>query len=219
MRNILFLMSMLMMSTMAQAQIPTTDIAALIQRVLVIVSEVAQEAELVEQVEQTYNVVEQTTNTANSLQNQLGSVLNIDQAQALNAVLDQVRQANAISNGNARQQFVDGYSQDATFEKSHEVTSATNRQAAVSNAAVIDALPADAERLNRLVDQSQQATGALQAQQAGNQINAELAGQIMALRQQLALQGQAANADAEMRTRKEAAQAEVTRHFFGGKMQ
>lgn len=218
MRKILVLVSMMMLSTMAHAQIPTTDIAALIQRVLVIVSEYAQEAELVEQVEQTYNVVEQTANTAKSLQDQLGLVLNIDQAQSINSVLDKVRQANALNDGDARQQFVDGYSSDATFEKSHEVTSATNRQATASNAAALDALPSDAERLNRLVDQSQAATGALQAQQAGNQINAELAGQLMALRQQLALQGQAANADGEMRTRTEAAQAEITREFFGGKM-
>lgn len=219
MRKILCGLSLVLLSSVAQAQIPTTDIAALIQRVLVIVSEVAQEAELVEQVEQTYNVVKETANTAKSLQDQLGSVLNIDQAQSINALLDKVRQANALNNGDARQVFIDGYAQNATFEKSHEVTSATTRQATASNAAVIDALPVDAERLNRLVEQSQQATGALQAQQAGNQINAELAGQIMALRQQLALQGQASNADAEMRTRKEAAQAEVTRQFFGGKMQ
>lgn len=203
----------------AHAQIPTTDIASLVQRIVMIASEYAQEAELVEQVEQTYNVVQQATNTANSLQNQLGSVLNINQALSINALLDKVRQANALNNGDARQVFIDGYAQDATFEKSHEVTSATNRQATASNAAVIDALPADAERLNRLVDQSQQATGALQAQQAGNQINAELAGQIMALRQQMALQGQAANADAEMRARTQAAQAEITRQFYGGKMQ
>lgn len=41
----------------------------------------------------------------------------------------------------------------------------------------------------------------------------------MALPQQLALQGQAANADAEMRARTNAIQADITRQFFGGKMQ
>lgn len=211
-------MSLVVLSTMAQAQIPTTDIAALIQRIVSIASELAQEADLVEQVEQTYNVIEQTTNTAKSLQDPLGSILTINHEQSINSVLDKVRQANALGNGDAQQQFVDGYSPTATFEKSYEVTSATNRQASASNAATLDALPSDAQRLNRLVDQSQSATGALQAQQAGNQINAELAGQLIALRQQMALQGQAQAADQEMRARNDAAQAEITREFFGGKM-
>lgn len=221
MRKILFLMSMIMLSTMAQAQIPTTDIASMVQRVLMIASEYAQEAELVEQVAETINVVKQTTNTAKSLQDQLGSSLNIDQAMAINAVLSKIRQANALNNGanGMQQQFDDDFSQAATFEKSHVATTASTRQAAISNAATLDTLPSDAERLNRLVDQSNSATGALQAQQAGNQINAELAGQLMALRQQLALQAQATNAEAGLRARSEKAQAEITREFFGGKMQ
>lgn len=220
MRKFLVLVSMLMMTTGAQAQIPTTDIAALIQRVLGLVSEYSQEAEMIEQVEQTYNVVKETANTAKSLQDQLGSALNIDQAQSIDAVLNKIRQANALNNdaSGMQKQFDDDFSNDATFEKSHVVVTASTRQAAISNAATLDSLPNDAERLNKLVDQSNASTGALQAQQAGNQINAELAGQMMALRQQLALQAQAQNAEAGMRAKSDMAQAEITREFFGGKM-
>ena len=75
-----------------------------------------------------------------------------------------------------------------------------------------------AERLNHLVDQSQATTGVLQAQLAGNQINAELAGRITSLRPQLALQGQAHTTALEMRVRTRTAQADITRQFFGGKM-
>lgn len=218
MKKIFLCMSMLFSVSSANAQIPTTDIAALVQRITMIISEAEQLVELVNQVEETEKVVEQTTNAAKSLQEQLETSLNINQQQAVNAVLEKVRQANAIANGDAAKELLDSYSLAATFEKSYQATSASNRQAAASNASVLDSLPDAGERLNKLVNQSQAATGALQAQQAGNQISAELAGQLMALRQQLALQGQAQSADQEMRTRQDAAQAEITRQFFGGTM-
>lgn len=207
MRKILFLVSTLMLSTVVVAQIPTTDVAAI--------------AQMVNQIKQTAVVIEQTTSAAKSLQDTLSGNLNIDQAQVINDILSKVRQANAVGAGagGMQQQFDDSFSADATFEKSHQAATASTRQAAMSNAATLDALPADAQRLNRLVDQSQSATGALQAQQAGNQINAELAGQMMALRQQLALQAQATNAESGLRARSEKAQADITREFFGGKMQ
>lgn len=207
MRKIHFLMlSTVMLSTVAVAQIPTTDAAAI--------------AQMLNQIKQTAVVIEQTTSAAKSLQDTLSGNLNIDQAKAINDILSKVRQANAVGAGASgmQQQFDENFAGDATFEKSHVARTASTRQAAISNAATLDALPADAGRLNRLVDQSNSAAGALQAQQAGNQINAELVGQMMALRQQLALQAQAQNAEAGMRAREEKAQADITREFFGGKM-
>lgn len=223
MKKVLVLMSMLLMSTMSHAQIPTTDIASLIQRVVMIASEAEQLSELVTQVEETQNVVEQTTNTANSLQDKLGTSLTIDQQHAVVELLEQVRQENAVAAGSAGtvEKIKDSYTLEgpsSTFEKSYKATTATNRQAAASNAGVLDTLPTDAARLNNLVEQSNKASGALAATQAGNQINAELAGQLMSLRQQLALQGQAQAADQEMRAKEAAAQAVINRHFLGGKL-
>lgn len=192
----------------AHAQIPTTDIAALIQRVLVIVSEYAQEAELVEQVEQTYNVVTETANTAKSLQNQLGSALNTDQAGDLQSIQDAARAANSVNgllNSNSAsgtmQQLQTIYKPDSKtgrpdYDTYMGATKDTIRGAISNNGAILDGMPSEASRLNNLVSQSNSASGALEAQQAGNQINAELASQIQKQRQQQAMQSQADSAAA-----------------------
>lgn len=195
MRKILCGLSLVMLSTWAQAQIPTTDIASLIQRIVMIATEYSQEAELIEQVVQTYNVVEQATNTAKSLQLQLDSALNVDQVHSITDVLVKVKQANALSNNvnGIAQQFDAGFASTATFQTSHDALTASTRQAVINNASTLDNLPNDAQRLNRLVDQSNAAGGALQAQ--------------------------AQNAESGLRARSEKAQAEITREFFGGKMQ
>ena len=111
-------------ASVAHAQIPTTDIASLVQRVLMIASEYAQEAELVEQVEQTYNVVKQTTDTAKSLQNQLGSALNTDQSGDLQSILNAARAANA-ANGLLNSNSASGVMQQ--LQSIYKTDSATGR--------------------------------------------------------------------------------------------
>lgn len=195
-------------ASVAHAQIPTTDIASLVQRVLMIASEYAQEAELVEQVEQTYNVVKQTTDTAKSLQNQLGSALNTDQSGDLQSILNAARAANAANgllNSNSAsgvmQQLQSIYKTDSAtgrpdYDTYMGATKDTIRGSIANNGAILDGMPSEAARLNNLVSQSNNASGALEAQQAGNQINAELASQIQKMRLQQAMQSQADSAAA-----------------------
>ncbi|GAB1393637.1 hypothetical protein MASR1M60_18010 [Rhodocyclaceae bacterium] len=83
------------------------------------------------------------------------------------------------------------------------------RQAVASAAAAHQAqqaqLGTEARRLTELVNQSQSATGTLEAQQAGNQIILELTQQLQALRAQQLSQAQAQNAEmaAAQRAREE----------------
>lgn len=195
-------------ASVAHAQIPTTDIASLIQRVIMIASEFAQESELVEQTVNTYNTVEQTTNTAKSLQNQLGSALNTNQSSDLQSIQNAARAANAAgglvnsnSAGGVMQELQTLYKPDSAtgrpnYDTYMEGTKQTIRGAISNNGAILDGMSTEASRINSLVSQSNGASGALEAQQAGNQINAELASQIQKQRQQQAMQAQADSAAA-----------------------
>ncbi len=60
----------------------------------------------------------------------------------------------------------------------------TSSASALNAAQQQDGLAAEASRINSLAEQSQSATGTLQAQQAGNQINVEVAQQLQLMRQQ-----------------------------------
>lgn len=189
----------------ATAQIPTIDAASI--------------AKLVMQIEETKRVLEQATATTNSLQNPLAAAANIDQLRQLDTLLNQAKQLNALAGGasNLAGQLNQTYQQGVPSSQAQTLTSATLRQAAIGSAAHLDSLPSEAARINQLVSQSNSAAGVLQAQQAGNQINAELVAQIQSLRQQLILQSQAANAQS-MNQQKIADDSQlIFRRFIGVK--
>jgi len=187
----------------AKAQIPTVDAASI--------------AKLVMQIEETQRVLQQATATTRSVETMLSSSHTLDQLNALQAILNQVKQANALGmNVNQIVKQIDDFNA-ASFRDSRAVEAATARQATLTGAAMLDRMPGDAERINRLVGQSQAAGGVLQAQQAGNQINAELAGQLMSLRQQLIMQAQAQQADQLARQKEAAARSDMMLTILGGK--
>jgi conjugal transfer/entry exclusion protein len=77
-------------------------------------------------------------------------------------------------------------------------------------------LGAEASRIDDLAAQSQNATGALQAQQAGNQINVELAQQLVKQRAQQLLQSIAENTAALAKQQERESNAAVQNMFVGG---
>lgn len=207
----------------AHAQIPTTDIASMVQRVIMIASEFAQEAELVEQVAETINVVKQTTDTAKSLKDKVGGALNSDQSSDLQTIQSAARAANSVNgllNSNSAngtmQQLKSIYQPDSATQRPDYdtymgATKDTIRGAISNNGAILDGMPSEASRINSLVSQSNSASGSLAAQQAGNQINAELASQVQKMRQQQAMQSQADSATALAATEEKQQQANDSR--------
>lgn len=182
--------------SVAHAQIPTTDVASIAKLMVMTAIQEAQEELLRQQ-------VIESKNAANSLQNQIGSALNTDQMGDLQNIQNSARAANA-SNGllNANsgsgtmQQLQTIYQPNAVtgrpdYDTYMGGTKDTIRGAISNNGAILESMPSEASRLNSLVSQSNRASGTLEAQQAGNQINAELAAQIQKQRQQQAVQAQA----------------------------
>ena len=95
-------------------------------------------------------------------------------------------------------------------------TSTQTSSASVLNAArQQDDLGAEAARINQLAEQSQAATGTLQAQQAATQVNIEVAQQIQKMRQQQLVADQAAAAAQLQQQRKQEASIAVTKTFMG----
>lgn len=102
----------------------------------------------------------------------------------------------------------------ADFNKYMGATNDTIRGALSSSASTAAGMVGEASRLNSLVSQSNSASG-VQAQQAGNQITAELASQVQKQRQEQAIQAQANNAAALAQQRQAESKAAVTRYFLG----
>ena len=92
----------------------------------------------------------------------------------------------------------------------------TSSASALNAARQQDDLGAEAARINQLADQSQAATGVLQAQQAATQVNVEVAQQIQKMRQQQLVADQAAAAVQLQQQRKQEASAEISRKLLGG---
>ena len=186
----------------SHAQIPVTDGMAI--------------AKLVVQITETINILRQVTATTKSVETMLSSSQTMDQLNALNSLLTLSLQANAL-NLNAGQiiKKIDDFN-SSSYNDSRQIERANARQAALAGAGMLDRMPSDAERVNKLVDQSQSATGMLQAQQAGNQLSGELAGQLMSLRQQLIMQSQSENADRIARQKEAADRTDITLTILGG---
>lgn len=100
-----------------------------------------------------------------------------------------------------------------------QTTKDTIRGATFHSAKQQDSLNSEAQRLNDLASQSQAATGTLEAQQAGNQINVEVAQQIQKMRAQQLAQDQANNAALLQKQKEQESQQAINAVVFGTKQQ
>jgi P-type conjugative transfer protein TrbJ len=92
----------------------------------------------------------------------------------------------------------------------------TSSASALNAARQQDDLPAEASRINSLAEQSQAATGMLQAQQAATQVNIEVAQQLQKMRQQQLVADQASAAAQLQQQRKQEASAAISKKLLGG---
>lgn len=211
--------------------IPVFDGTAIGQWALQLEAMAEQYGISLDELAQTMKMVSEAEQMKRSLQDRLESALNIDAVGDLNdlkGTLDQARatvgavQGMAGSAQDLAQRLQSTFGSDfgdatglPTFSSVMKTTKDTVRGALVTSGATLDRIPTDAVRINELVRQSQNATGALQAQQAGNQINAELAFQILQLRQEMATQAIAGNTAQLAEQQRREAQAQVN-VLFGG---
>lgn len=119
----------------------------------------------------------------------------------------------------ARQRLNEAYGQDAAIsnrEAGATATVDTVRAASMHAAQQQAELEAEAQRIDRLQQQSARATGVVEVQQAANEINVELLQQQQKMRARQIVQDQANNAallDAQQQRR---ANAEVLKKIYGG---
>ncbi|WP_413207717.1 P-type conjugative transfer protein TrbJ [Rhodospirillum sp. A1_3_36] len=185
-------------------------------------------------VEQITNQVKQIQNQVTMLQNMARNLQSLDfsslgqiqgaltridglmtQAQGLSFDLDQL-------DSQWSAQYPDGYGTDATTLEMAEAARARWQSAMGAyqrtmrvQSQIVANVRADEGLLADLVNHSQGATGALQAQQAANQLIALSAKQQMQIQSLLAAQGRAQAEDTARKAQAEEAARETTRRFLG----
>lgn len=184
--------------------------------------------------EQINNQIQQLQNQAVMLQNMARNLQRLDfsslgQLQgALNRIDGLMMQADGLSfdltqlEGQWRQHYPDSY--DASIGVNDMATAARERWQSAMNAfrqtmrvqsQIVENVRADEGRLTDLVNRSQGAVGALQAQQAANQLIALSAKQQMQIQTLMAAHYRAEAEDAARKAQAEEAARETTRRFLG----
>ena len=184
--------------------------------------------------EQINNQIQQLQNQATMLQSMAKNLQRLDfsslgQLQgALNRIDGLMMQAEGLSfdltqlEGQWRQQYPDSY--DASIGVNDMATAARERWRSSMNAyrqtmrvqsQIVENVRADQGLLTDLVNQSQGAAGALQAQQAANQLIALSAKQQMQIQTLMAAHYRAEAEDAARKAQAEEAARETTKHFLG----
>lgn len=184
--------------------------------------------------EQINNQIQQLQNQAVMLQNMAKNLQRLDfsslgQLQgALNRIDGLMMQADGLSfdlsqlEGQWRQQYPDSY--DASIGVNDMANAARERWQSAMNAfrqtmrvqsQIVENVRADEGLLTDLVDRSQGAVGALQAQQAANQLIALSAKQQMQIQTLMAAHYRAEAEDAARKAQSEEAARETTRRFLG----
>ena len=206
------------LSTAWAQGIPVYDNAQMINMIQAAIAQAKDYAAQVEQLETQAKMLE-------SLTTGIDSSLNVNPTSAIQQGLSTVQQSGSAISGSSsgissKLETVFGASGSTTVTDQAAVRKATEdtvRGAATLTGQQQDALPADAQRINNLAAQSQSATTALGAQQAGNQINAEIAQQLLQMRAKQLAQDQAANVTLEKQLQEEKQQSAVTSMFYGTK--
>jgi P-type conjugative transfer protein TrbJ len=184
--------------------------------------------------EQINNQIQQLQNQATMLQNMARNLQRLDfsslgQMQgALNRIDGLMRQAEGLSfdltqlEGQWRQQYPDSY--DASIGLNGMATTARERWQNAMNAfrqtmrvqsQIVENVQADQGLLTDLVGQSQGAVGALQAQQAANQLIALSTKQQMQIQTLMATHYRSQAEDAARKAQAEEAARETTKRFLG----
>lgn len=184
--------------------------------------------------EQINNQIQQLQNQATMLQNMARNLQrldfsSLDQMQgALNRIDGLMMQAEGLSfdltqlEGQWRQQYPDSY--DTSIGVNDMATAARERwqnamnafqQTMRAQAQIVENVQADRGLLTDLVNQSQGAVGALQAQQAANQLIALSAKQQMQIQTLMAAHYRAEAEDAARKAQSEEAARETTERFLG----
>tara|TARA_R110002012_G_scaffold30184_1_gene91921 strand:- start:2757 stop:3473 length:717 start_codon:yes stop_codon:yes gene_type:complete len=184
--------------------------------------------------EQINNQIQQLQNQATMLQNMARNLQRLDfsslgQMQgALNRIDGLMMQAEGLSfdltqlEGQWQQQYPDSY--DASIGVNDMATAARERWQNAMNAfqktmrvqsQIVENVRADEGLLTDLVNQSQGAAGALQAQQAANQLIALSTKQQMQIQTLMAAQYRAEAEDAARKAQAEEAARETTKRFLG----
>ena len=219
-----FIAATLLAAAPAQAAWPVFDATNYGQNVL-------QAARALEQIN---NQIQQLQNQATMLQNMAKNLQRLDfsslgQMQgALNRIDGLMMQAEGLSfdltqlEGQWRQQYPDSY--DASIGVNDMATAARERWQNAMNAyrqtmrvqsQIVENVRADEGLLTDLVGQSQGAAGALQAQQAANQIIALSTKQQMQIQTLMAAHYRAEAEDAARKAQAEEAARETTKRFLG----
>lgn len=196
----------------ASAQgIPVYDNASLLQAIQQAAAQAKDYAVQIKALETQVKSMESATQS-------LGTSLNIDPTAGIQKSLEAVKQGAAMSGGasQALKNLQTGYSTDATIGKTLATTRDTIAGAVTNAAQQQDSLAPEAQRIKDLAAQSQAATGLLEVQQAGNQINVELVQQVQKSRAQQLAQDQATSAALLQQQRAKEAEAELSRRFIGG---
>lgn len=219
-------------SAEASAQgIPTFDGAAIAEWGMQLEAMAEQYGVSLDTLLEAREMVTQTTDIRRSLEQRLEQSLNINlegELQNLQSQLENRLGEVAITNGirgstasivemlNTTYQgdLGDG-APSATSEAVSRTTMDTLRGAVVEASMRRDSLGGDMARVDRLWEQSQNATGALEAQMAGNQLTAELAQQVIKQRDEALAQSVAANAAAMMSIKAQARQGEISSKLMG----
>lgn len=194
-----FVVAVLLFSPLlASAQIPVTDLAAI--------------AKMVEQATQMAQDYEQFKQQTQSLTGKLGSNRTVTTDSVMDAALKAAKESQAETDAAFA---ASGGAPRPDYSKQVEAVGSVIQSVRNVQNGQLANLPTEARRINDMINQSQNASGTLEAQQAGNQINAELVQQIQLQRAQQLSQAQAQNAAALQQQQKEADKAAVTRTFFG----
>jgi len=214
----------LVFSTAAAAQgIPTYDNANMINMVKQAAAQAQDYAAQIQMLEtQAKTLASQATSLPNSLNGSATSAMQsgvsaIQSAgtSAMSASTGQVQQQLNGTFGNPTKKLTDDEIRALDQIEILHTSTQTSSASALNAAQQQDGLAAEASRINALAEQSQAATGVLQAQQAATQVNIEVAQQIQKMRQQQLVADQAAAAAQLQQQRKQEASIAVTKTFLG----
>ena len=204
--------------TFAVAQgIPVLDAAGLAQAVQQAEAMAKDYANQIKQLEAQVQQVQSLTGT-------LQSAVNINPAAAIQQGVNSIKQGGANAFSGVATQSVNslygtqvGETTTITNEQVRQSTLDTARGATLHAGQQQEALAGEATRLKQLADQSAATKGTLEALQAGNQINAEIAAQLQLMRAEQLAQDQARNAALLQQQREAQDQANIAELFIKGR--
>ena len=197
--------------------IPVIDAAGLAQAIQ---QAAAQAKDYANQIQQLEAQVQQ----AQSLTGTLQSAVNINPTAAIQQGVNSIKQGGTSAISGTATQAVNslfgtqiGEKTSVTSEQVRQSTLDTARGATLHAGQQQEALASEATRLKQLAAESAATKGTLEALQAGNQINAEIAQQLQLMRAEQLAQDQARNAALLQQQREAQDQANIAELFLKGR--